>query len=161
MKKGLSDYSRVVLLLVSGLVLAILVLMTPLTLPAASSEQIITHWGQKIPSIFDGLKPSRLALELVPKREKARNMSWVGEGRTLGRQFVAHLRTACSVGQCTPIACFGQFERATPCSGCCTDSVGCPALNNYTDSKNYDQDDQVKDEPCGADCCDDFANCPD
>ena len=85
-------------------------------------------------------------------------MSRLWEERMSDLHLGAHFLKACDV--CQPTACFGSFERTVPCSGCCTDEVGCNGVNNYqTDSKNNKQSDQVKNEPCGADCCDDYADC--
>jgi len=161
MRKDLASHRGISLSLALGLSLISLVLVAPCNLHAASNEQMITFSGQKLLSIFDGLGPSRFARYSVPMRRGPRKMSWLLDEKALDGQLGARYILA-QCGQCNPVACFGSFDRATPCSGCCTDPIGCPALSNYTtDSKNYDQDDQVKDEPCGADCCDDFTNCPD
>jgi hypothetical protein len=160
MEKGLSRDSGNLLLLASGFALVSLVLMVPCSLHAASNVQMITSSGQTLLSIFEDLSPSRFARYSVPTRGGPRKMSSLLDERALDGHLGARYLLACAT--CNPGSCFGSFERATPCSGCCTDPVGCPALNNYTtDSKNYDQDDQVKDQPCGADCCNDFTNCPD
>lgn len=157
MEKGLSRDSRVSLLLILGLALASLALVMPLRVQATSTEQVITFSGQKVPSIFDGLLPSHFGLYIGRRRNKLRNLSSWEEKMSdvyLGARFLE----ACDT--CQPTACFGSFERTVPCSGCCTDEVGCNGVNNYqTDSKNNKQSDQVQNEPCGADCCDDYANC--
>jgi hypothetical protein len=159
-KKGLSKNRGIGSSQAFGLIFASLLLMAPCDLHTASNERMMTFSGQEISSIFDGLKPSRFALDFIPKRDKPRNVSRLWEEKMSDVHLGAHYLKACNL--CQPGACFGSFERATPCYGCCTDPTGCPGLNNYTtDSKNYDQDDKVQDEPCGAHCCDDFANCAD
>jgi hypothetical protein len=157
MRKGLSRDCGISLSVVLSLAITGLIAITP-RLHAASNEHMITSLGQTIPSIFDGLVPSQFRPNSVLKRSRSRNSLW--KENLSDAHLGARYLKACTL--CSPGGCFGSFERATPCSGCCTDSTGCPGINNYTtDSKNYDQDDHVKDEPCGVDCCDDFANCPD
>jgi hypothetical protein len=157
MRNNLPRATSVLLVLVLGLAFGILVLMMPLRAQAASTEQVITFSGQKVPSIFDGLVPNHFALYVAHRRNKLHNLSSWEEKMTdlhLGARFLE----ACDT--CQPTSCFGSFERTVPCSGCCTDEIGCNGVNNYqTDSKNNQESDQVQNEPCGADCCDDYANC--
>ncbi len=160
MQKGLTRDRCVSFSLLLGLALVSLLLVTPSSLQASYGEQMITFSGQRISSIFDGLSPSRFARYSAPARSRSPKMSGLLEERSLDLHLVAHLVLA-QCGQCTPTACFGSFERQTDCYGCCTDPVACPSpLHNYkTDSKNNKPSDQVQDEPCGPECCDDFYNC--
>jgi hypothetical protein len=153
-----------------GLTLALVALTTPRAASAASLE-IITFTGQRIQSIFEGLLPSRYVLEYRGGgKPRQLNPSWRGrlEGRSLwegGAQPQASTARFLRVQDCGPTLCqigqcFGQYDRAVPCYGCCTDPTGCPSLNNYqSDPTKNKESDQVIDEPCGADCCDDFNNC--
>lgn len=153
------NYRGTSLCLALGLVLASLVLIVPCNLHAASNEQMITFSGQKITSIFDGLGPSRFAPDFAPKRDKSRKTSWLLllEEKSLDGHLGAHYLKACT---CQDSACFGSFEIVVPCYGCCTDPTGCGQINNYqTNTSKGTQGDQVEDEPCGPDCCDDFFGC--
>jgi len=142
-----------------GVVLAGVGIGVPFKSQAELPPEIIDFSGHRIPSVFDGLNPSRFARYSEPPRGKSTKAgSFLKDGILEGRFGARYLLAQCP--ECQPIACFGQFDRAVPCYGCCTDPIGCPGLNNYqTDPKNNHEYDQVRDQPCGADCCDDFANC--
>ena len=157
MRKGRGLYN-ILLLLVSSFAIATLALVTPYNLQATATEQIITFSGQKITSIFDGLSPSHFALVCAPRRERSRKPSWLLEEKSLDQHLRAHFLNACAT--CQDTSCFGSFEIVVPCSGCCTDPTGCGQINNYqTNTTKGTQQDQVEDEQCGPDCCDNYFGC--
>jgi ribosomal protein S27E len=159
MQEGLSSYRRISLSLGLGFALVSLVLIAPCNLRAAANEQMITFSGQRLPSIFDGLHPSRFARYSVTTRGGSRKVSWLLEEKTLGRHAGAHLRVACS--SCgSDTTCAGHYEVITACSGCCTNSTGCPALNNFhSDTQHATYQDGEYDCFCGEDCCTDAGGC--
>jgi hypothetical protein len=157
MPEGISG--RVSVSLALGLALASLLFVSPRTLQAASSEQIITFSGETISSIFEGLNPSHFAEYSGPTSGRSRKISGLLEEKSLDALLGARLRTVCTT--CDPdTPCSGHYEKIIPCSGCCVNPVGCGVVNNFvTDTVHQDYDDGEYDTYCGANCCVDSQPC--
>jgi hypothetical protein len=157
MQKGPSHNLGVSATLTLGLALASLVLMLPRRLTAASNDQVITCAGQKVSSIFEGLKPNHFLPASDTERHKGRRQ-WLDE-RAFGGYMGAHFVLAqCS--QCSPdTPCAGHYEAFHASTGC-TDPVGCPSLENaYTNTTSAPYSSGSYDSYCGVDCCYDAQQC--
>jgi len=143
--------------------------MVPCRVQAASSPRIITFSGQKITSIFEGLRPSHFAPEF---RGKDRN----GEGRrpweerlrrdqpweegASGRRGARFVLAQC--GQCNPnTPCIDHYVVITSCgASCCVNPVGCGVVSNFKiDTQHGFYHDGEQDTYCGLYCCVDSENC--
>lgn len=155
------SYNRRSMLVILRLSLTLvgLALTAAVELHAAENTRTITPSGQRIESIFDGLSPSRFALEYRFEWPRPKGMHGLIEGKDIDEIFGANfVRVQC---QCpSDTSCAGHFEVLTPCSGCCLNPTGCQGVNNFhSDTQNGSYSEGVYDSFCGVDCCTDANGC--
>lgn len=147
-------------------VLTSLVLLSPVNLLGGSGMRMITLSGKRVMNVFEGLSPNIA----VPRRNGTlgnslpRSRPWRGKltDDRVGKQWSSQQNRpwrfleVCET--CFFGPCFGQYMRTVTCHGCCTNWQVCQPISNYESDPDHEPpSSQVRDEPCGPDCCDDFA----
>jgi hypothetical protein len=147
-----------------ALVLGIAQLSLAIPTHAATTHSVIGIQGQRLPSIFDGLKPSWFAAErMVPKphirSRRQRPLVQPDGPQQFGGRFVRAFCPDCP----QETACAGDYVRIVelPPGVGCSDPLGCPTVNNF----EVDPSDPSLvgigevDTYCGLTCCWDAQPC--
>ncbi len=126
-------------------ILAVILLATLSFAQDAVHEQIIAVQGQRLPSLFEGLKPSSFAKASTERT--AKQASRVGPAGT-----------ECTT--CPFAVCAGHYEKIVVGTGC-TDPVACTPPLHIAVSDTITQHFRDGSVPtyCGATCCLDAENC--
>lgn len=132
-------------------------LVTSISLSAiAAPAALISDSGQKLASVFEGLKPNPQVANFQPTRPLWRGML---QGRLPGLRNVNIIYG----DSCPSVGCGGNYESIVPSSGC--GSSGCDDVNNVvTDTQGASCYDGAMNEECGGGfagpCCANWQPCP-
>lgn len=123
---------------------------------AAPVPLIVTSSGDKVVSIFDGLRPSPYAHYRGSRARRGPSGDWLSE-RYLGAKY----RTVQCVSCPSNTKCADHYQNIVNSSGC-VDPLGACALplhNAVTDSTKAPYNQGAQDSFCGEYCCEDAEDC--
>jgi hypothetical protein len=123
---------------------------------AASGPRIVTSSGDKVVSIFQGLKPSPYA-----HYQSFRSRRGPPGDRLSERHLGARYRTVQCVSCPSTTKCADHYQNIVDASGCVDPLGGCalPLHNAVTDSTKAPYNQGAQDSFCGEYCCEDAEDC--